>query len=81
MDLFWLNYLWARTSCKYYCCEIMKDYIVNIQQCTFIYIHSEPYWMGIGTLPKVPRLSAPLPLTVSPSLIGVFAEGAKLCGV
>lgn len=58
----------------------MKDYIVNIQQCIFIYVHSKLYWMSVGRLPKVPSLST---LFLSPffSLFCVFVEGAKLCSI
>lgn len=58
----------------------MKDYIVNIQQCIFIYVHSKLYWVSVGRLPKVPSLST---LFFSPflSLSSVFVEGAKLCSV
>uniref|UniRef100_A0A3P8VWS0 Cux N-terminal domain-containing protein n=1 Tax=Cynoglossus semilaevis TaxID=244447 RepID=A0A3P8VWS0_CYNSE len=32
----------------------MKDYIVNIQQCIFIYVHSELYWTRVGR-PAFPK--------------------------
>lgn len=58
----------------------MKDFIVNIQHCIFIYAHSKLYWMSFGRSPKVEEkmkvcLATPHPhLNVSLSSAYMFSQ-------